>query len=109
MSNILIFLYKIQFSLWKNPLTFSSLHLAEVSWAHVHWGQIWGTSIKCLLNWVPDEVRDLVPVHHGGVAVEVGGVGVRLAAVAALERLRVPTKVAVDRRQRLEEVSTFNV
>ena len=59
---------------------------------------------KILLNCVPDEVRDLVPVHHGGVAVEVGGVGVRLAAVTALERLRVPPQVAVHGGQRLDEV-----
>ena len=61
----------------------------------------------CLGLGVPDEVWDLVPVHHGGVAVEVGGVGVRLAAVTALERLRVPTQVAVDGRQRLGERETW--
>ena len=41
-------------------------------------------------------------MHHGGVSVEVGRVGVRLAAVAALERLRVTAQVVVDRGQCLE-------
>ena len=51
---------------------------------------------------VLDQVGDLVAVHHGRVAVEVGGAGVRLAAVAALEGLRVPPQVVVDGRQRLQ-------
>ena len=42
---------------------------------------------------VLDQVGDLVAVGHGRVAVELGGVGMGLAAVAALPRLSVLAQV----------------
>ena len=55
---------------------------------------------------VLDQVGDLVAVGHGRVAVELGGVGMGLAAVAALPRLSVLAQVRRHRGHVLGLVAT---
>ena len=55
---------------------------------------------------VLDQVGDLVAVGHGRVAVELGGVGMGLAAVAALPRLSVLAQVGRHRGHVLGLVAT---